>query len=180
MAYTLENFCNDTRQTLTTKSGYDSREEVRQNLEKLLTNTDFISEHCGPDAENGVHTLFEDNDLGFCVLAHIRGDEPRKESPPHDHGPSWAVYGQAIEFTDMVEWTRRDDGKKKGHAELERSKHYRLDPPHAGLYDIGAIHSINPAPNSRYIRVTGTDLTKIDRLRYKPDSNQVEVGHPSG
>ncbi len=180
MAYTLDDFCNDARAALTSKPGHAGRDEVRQHLEQLLTNQDFLDEHCGPNAEDGVHTLFEDKELGFCVLAHIRGDEPRKESPPHDHGPSWAIYGQATEFTDMADWVRQDDGGQEGRAELERTKDYRLDPMHAGLYDIGDIHSINPAPNSRYIRVTGTDLTKIQRLRFEPDANQVRVGHPNG
>ena len=180
MAYTLDDFCNDARTALTSKPGHAGRDEDRQHLEQLLTNDDFLAAHCGPSAESGIHTLFEDKELGFCVLAHIRGDEPRKESPPHDHGPAWAIYGQATEFTDMAEWTRQDDGGREGHADLERTKEYRLDPAHAGLYDIGEIHSINPAPNARYIRVTGTDLTKIDRLRFEPDTKQVRVGHPTG
>ncbi len=180
MAHTLEEFCNDARSALKSKPGHAGRDQVRQHLEQLLANKDFLDEPCSPDAENGIHTLFEDKELWFCVLAHIRGDEPRKESPPHDHGSSWAIYGQATEFTDMSEWERKDEGGQEGHAELERRKEYRLDPAHAGLYDIGEIHSINPALNARYVRVTGTDLTRIQRLRFDPDAKQVRVGHPNG
>ena len=38
------------------------------------------------------HVLYEDPELGFCILAHNYAGS--KESPPHDHGPSWAIYGQ--------------------------------------------------------------------------------------
>ena len=38
--------------------------------------------------------LYKDPDLKgpFCILAHVYRGE--KNSNPHDHGPSWAVYGQ--------------------------------------------------------------------------------------
>ena len=46
--------------------------------------------------------LYEDPQLGFCVLAHsYKGP---KNSPPHDHGPSWAIYGQAKGETEMTDY----------------------------------------------------------------------------
>ena len=56
----------------------------------------------------GTRKLYEDKDLGFVVLAHCNA-KPHK-SPPHDHGPSWAVYGQALKHTDMSEFRRLDGG----------------------------------------------------------------------
>lgn len=175
MAYTLEDFCSEARNSLTSEPGRDGLEEVRQHLEKLLSNKDFVAKHLGPNSKNGTRKLFEDKDNGFCILAHLRGDQPAKESPPHDHGSSWAIYGQATEYSDIADWERRDDGGQEGHAELERVKDYRLDQACAHIYDIGDIHSVNPAPNARFIRVTGTDLTKVERLRFEPDAEQV---HP--
>ena len=60
MTYTLDDFCNDTRTALISNPGHAGRDEVRQHLEQLLKNKEFLDEYCGPDAENGVHTLFED------------------------------------------------------------------------------------------------------------------------
>ena len=77
---------------------------MRKNLERLLENKDFVAQTCGEDAPLGLKVLYEDKDLGFQVLAHVN-DKARK-SPPHDHGASWAIYGQAIKHTDMIEWER--------------------------------------------------------------------------
>ncbi len=40
------------------------------------------------------------------------------EGGPHDHGASWAIYGQAVRYTDMTEWTRVDDGSKNCFAKV--------------------------------------------------------------
>ena len=61
MAYDLEEFCADCRNALTADDGDGGREEIRQNLEKLLSNPDFVAANCGPDAETGVHTLYHDD-----------------------------------------------------------------------------------------------------------------------
>ena len=104
MAYTLEEFCADCRAAITTDNGPDGREVIRGKLEQLLANQDFVNATLGPDAELGVHTLYKDEDYEFVVLAHI--NEKANSSPPHDHGNSWAVYGQATEYTDMSEYRR--------------------------------------------------------------------------
>ena len=61
----------------------------------------------GPSAYARVHGLLA-SPLGFVVLAHCN-PKPHK-SPPHDHGSSWAVYGQAVRHTDMSEYKRLDGG----------------------------------------------------------------------
>src|SRR5690348_1016472 len=93
MAYDLEQFIADCRSSLTRDPGPPGREEVRSNLERLLANSDFVRKYCGDDAPRGVNVLHEDPKLGFQVLAHI--NEKARVSPPHDHGRSWAIYGQA-------------------------------------------------------------------------------------
>ena len=174
----LESFAAECHRILKSDSGLSGIEAVSKKLEPLLLDADFIATHLGPDNDSQRTVLYEDSELGFCILAHVF--KGASSAPPHDHGVAWAIYGQATEFTDMSEWERKDEGGQEGHAELERRKEYRLDPAHAGLYDIGEIHSINPALNARYVRVTGTDLTRIQRLRFDPDAKQVRVGHPNG
>ncbi len=162
MAYDLDQFVADCRAILKRDGGPQGREDVRAHLERLLANTDFIAATCSDGAPAGLKVLYEDKDLGFQVLAHIN-DKARK-SPPHDHGASWAIYGQATKYTDMIEWERTDGGGDR--AELKEVKRYRLNPGQAGIYQNGAIHSIDYPDRARFIRVTGTNLDKINRVRF--------------
>ena len=164
MSYTLDQFIGDCRTTLRRDPGPAGRETVRLNLERLLANQDFIREYCGDDQPRGLKLLYEDTELGFQVLAHI--NDKARVSPPHDHGHSWAIYGQATKYTDMIEWAR-EDGADAMHAKLKPVKKYRLLPGHAGIYQDGRIHSIDYPDNSRFVRVTGTDLDKITRVRFE-------------
>ena len=162
MAYELQQFIDDTRAALRQDPGPAGRETVRQNLERLLANGNFVAKTCGDDAPLGLQVLYEDKELGFQVLAHVN-DKARK-SPPHDHGESWAIYGQAKLWTDMIEWKREDDGRDPKHARLTPEKKYRLEPGHAGIYQDGKIHSIDYPDKSRFVRVTGTNLDRIARI----------------
>jgi hypothetical protein len=145
---------------------------VRVDLERLLSNPDFISKYCGDDQPRGLKVLYEDPKLGFQVLAHI--NDKARVSPPHDHGESWAIYGQATKYTDMSEWERADDGSDPRHAKLKLKKKYRLTPGHAGVYQDGAIHSIDYPDHARFVRVTGTNLDKIKRIKIDPNTGAVE------
>ena len=164
MTYTLEAFVKDTQAALAGDGGPAGREKVRQLLEKLLANRQFVDEAVGPKAPMGTRKLYEDKNLGFVVLAHCNA-KPHK-SPPHDHGSSWAVYGQAIKHTDMSEFRRLDAGTGAGAAKLEKTRSYRLEPGHAGVYDVGAIHAIDYPEGSRFVRVTGRDLDHVQRLKF--------------
>ena len=174
MPYELQQFIDDTRNALKRDPGPGGRESVRVNLERLLANKDFVAKTCGEDVPAGLKVLYEDKDLGFQVLAHIN-DKARK-SPPHDHGASWAIYGQAEKYTDMIEWARAGGDDK--HAELKEVKRYRLNPGQAGIYQDGAIHSIDYPDYARFIRVTGTNLDKINRMRVDLKTGEVHQMTP--
>ncbi|HEX5509686.1 MAG TPA: hypothetical protein VFX37_14385 [Pseudolabrys sp.] len=171
MAYTLDQFIAETRSILSRDSGPAGREQVRVHLEKLLNNQDFVREYCGDDAPQGLKVLYEDPKLGFQILAHI--NDKARVSPPHDHGASWAIYGQATQYTDMTEYERADkpDGK---HADLKPIRKYRLNPGHAGIYQDGTIHSIDYPDMARFIRVTGTNLDKIDRVKFDSKTGEIQ------
>jgi len=174
MAYELNEFIADCRAILSRDPGPAGREDVRQRLERLLANQAFVAATCGEDVPTGLKVLYEDKDLGFQVLAHVN-DKARK-SPPHDHGASWAIYGQATRHTDMIEWAREDDGPDK--AKLKPVKKYRLLPGHAGIYQDGTIHSIDYPDSARFIRVTGTNLDNIQRVRFDLASGKVHQMTP--
>jgi len=172
MPYTLEAFCADCRRTLADDPGPAGRERVRALLERLIADPEFVASYVGPDAPAGRRTLYEDKDLGFVVLAYVQAEPHR--SPPHDHGPSWAVYGQVAEWTDMTEYARTA-GEGGGPAALERTSHYRLAPGQAGLYDGSAVHAIDYPAGARFVRVTGTDLDRVARLRYDTAAGRAVV-----
>ena len=176
MAYDLDQFISDCRTILAHDGGSGGREQVRVQLEKLLANQDFVREYCGEDAPRGLKVLYEDPKLGFQILAHI--NDKARVSPPHDHGASWAIYGQAALWTDMTEWKREDDGKDPKHAKLKPAKKYRLTPGKAGIYQDGKIHSIDYPDKSRIVRVTGVNLDKINRIRIDLKTGEVHQMTP--
>lgn len=176
MAYNLDRFIADCRSALKRDPGPAGREQVRAKLEELLRNKAFIDEYCSDDVPRGLKVLYEDPELKFQILAHI--NDKARVSPPHDHGESWAIYGQATKYTDMIEWEREDDGKDPKHAKLKPAKKYRLNPGNAGIYQDGKIHSIDYPDYARFIRVTGTNLDNITRIRIDLKSGEVHQMTP--
>jgi hypothetical protein len=174
MPYDLDQFIADCRSVLSRDGGPAGREEVRQKLERLLGNQDFVREYCGDAVPSGLNLLYEDKELGFQILAH--NNDKARVSPPHDHGASWAIYGQATKYTDMIEWDRVDGGGDK--AELKPVKKYRLTPGKAGIYQDGKIHSIDYPDKARFVRVTGTNLDNINRVRFDLKTGEVHQMTP--
>jgi len=172
MSYDLEQFITEVRVTLRRGSGAAELEDVRQRLAKLLSNAAFVERTCGAGAEGGLHRLHVDGELGFEVLAHV--NQKARKSPPHDHGKSWAIYGQAIGYTDMTEYRRVDDGSDPEQARLEQTRRYRLNPGEVGIFAGSAIHAIDYPDKSRFIRVTGTNLDAIERVAYDEQSGRIK------
>ena len=182
MSYSLDDFCSDGRDLMARNNNREGRDKMRQNLEKLLVDADFQAEYLEHDRTTGLEQIYEDPDYGFCVLIYNM-DEPRT-SPPHDHGSSWAVYGQAREHTDMTVWRRTDPDGGDDKANLEAVETFRLTPGKAGLFDIGDIHSIDYPAKAKFVRVTGTDMNAETRLVYDTETGKVSkvehVGTGSG
>jgi predicted metal-dependent enzyme (double-stranded beta helix superfamily) len=170
--YEFDQFIKDVRTTLRRGSGPAELEDVRKRLATLLANSSFVRRTCGPAATGGLHRLHVDGELGFEVLAHV--NEKARKSPPHDHGASWAIYGQAIGYTDMSEYRRVDDGSNSEQAKLERTRQYRLNPGEVGVFAGSAIHAIDYPDKSRFIRVTGTNLDAIERVAYDEQTGQIK------
>src|SRR5262245_59336121 len=175
MTYNLDQFISDCRSILARDPGPAGREEVRVRLESLLREEEFLRAYCSDDAPRGLKVLYEDAELGFQVLAHI--NDKARVSPPHDHGASWAIYGQATKYTEMTEWERVDTGTG-GKAELRPTSKYKLLPGHAGIYQDGKIHSIDYPDYARFVRVTGTNLDNINRVRFDLDTGKVHQMTP--
>jgi hypothetical protein len=161
MAYSLEDFAADCRAALQSDSGPGGRDSVRQHLQRALRDESFIATHLGPEATKERNIIYEDADLGFCICAHIY-DKP-KQGNPHDHGPTWAIYGQAAGETEMTDWRMvvPPQGEKPGKVEMVRT--YRLKPGDAHVYEAGDIHAPYRDAPTRLIRIEGENTDKIER-----------------
>lgn len=172
MTYSLENFCDDVRAILSATDNPAGRDKVRQKLELLLDDDAFCAEYVSSDESSGLRQIYQDPGLDFCVLAYNMGDA--RTSPPHDHGTSWAVYGQAAGYTDMTIW----DAEEGREGNIKPIRTFRLEPGQAGLFDIREIHSIQYPAGSKFVRITGTDMSKETRRVFDPETGAVrEIEH---
>ena len=174
MSYSLSDFCIDARAILLEHDDHSGRESIRQKLELLLRDAAFCAAYVGPDNDAGVIQIFEDPDLHFCVLAYNMAEA--RTSPPHDHGESWAVYGQAAGYTDMTIWSavqRQEGGDADSAGNIEPVRTFRLEPGQAGLFDVREIHSIQYTGGAKFVRVTGVDMSRESRRVFDPDTGTV-------
>jgi predicted metal-dependent enzyme (double-stranded beta helix superfamily) len=161
MSQSLKKFAKECNAILTKTPGPEGREQIRRALEKVLKNPAFVAEHLGPDNDEPRKILYEDPHLKFCIVAHVHNGA--KDSKPHDHGRSWAIYGQAAGKTTMTEWkvVRPRTGDKP--ATVEPEKVYDLDPGMAVLYEIGHVQSPSRSGPTRLIRIEGENLDFVRR-----------------
>ena len=109
--------------------------------------------------------LYEDPKLGFCILAHVYTG--KKESNPHDHGPSWAIYGQARGETVMSDWALVEKAAPDKPGKVRLATSYTLKPGMAHVYNEGDLHSPRRDGPTRLIRIEGTNMEKVRRLAYE-------------
>jgi hypothetical protein len=165
MAYELKDFAADCRKALLADPGPAGREKVRQYVEKALKDQTFVETHLGAKADSEREILYEDPDLGFCILAHVY--KGAKGSSPHDHGPSWAIYGQARGVTQMTDWSLLERPKEGAPGKVKRVRTYDLRPGVAHLYNEGELHSPYRAGDTRLIRIEGKNMAKIKRDKFE-------------
>ncbi|HEY6431340.1 MAG TPA: hypothetical protein VIZ17_05110 [Acetobacteraceae bacterium] len=164
MAITLDEFAGRCRQALREHPGPEGRGKVCALVQDALKDKAFVEAHIDPDGPER-KVLYEDPELGFTILAHSY--HGAKNSKPHDHGPSWAIYGQASGETIMTDWEclERPTGTKPGKARWVRD--YTLAPGMAYLYEPGVLHSPRRDGSTRLLRIEGVNMDKVRRLPYE-------------
>ena len=167
MKTTLEEFSRQCHDLLTAEPGPSGREKVCTALEAVLKDLDFVAANLG-EGTSTRQVLYEDPELGFCVLAHAY--EGASESSPHDHGPAWAIYGQARGETEMTEWEVVEAATPDRAGKVRKLKTYALTPGKACLYNEGQLHSPRREGATRLIRIEGMNMDGVKRLRYEPVS----------
>ena len=81
----------------------------------------------------------------------------------------------------MSEFERLDNETREGIAELKMVSEYRLTPGLAGMFGPRQIHAIHFVEGSRFIRITGTDLSRITTRKFDMAEGTVtEVPPTSG
>jgi predicted metal-dependent enzyme (double-stranded beta helix superfamily) len=133
-------------------------------LEQALQDESFVAAFLA-DATPERQILYEDQEIGFCILAHVY--HGAKDSPPHDHGPSWAIYGQARGETDMTDWQLLQPATESTPGKARPARSYKLAPGAVHLYNEGDLHSPSRSRPTALIRIEGRDMTKVRRLRYE-------------
>ena len=165
MAYTLELFSSACRRLLAEHPGVAGRRKVCDLVKDVLKDEAFLAAHLRDDTPER-HVIYEDKELGFCILAHVYTGA--KQSSPHDHGPTWAIYGQARGETEMSDWALVEPAAESKPGKVRHVRRYTLTPGMAYLYNEGDLHSPARSGPTRLIRIEGMNMDKVRRLAYQP------------
>ena len=166
MSYTLEEFAADCRAALQADPGPAGREKVRQCVSRACQDADFVATHLGPDNTTERQVVYEDPDLGFCILVHAY--DGAKTSPPHDHASTWAIYGQAAGVTMMTDWEAVEPPHDGQPGKVKAVRTYQLKPGDAHVYHEGDLHSPGRDGPTRLVRIEGMNMSGVKRDSYRP------------
>lgn len=164
MEFTLDSFASECRGILKADPGPAGRDKVRAVVQEVLKDEKFLATYLNentPDRE----VIYEDPELGFCICAHLNRDA--REANPHDHGSSWAIYGQAFGETEMSDWEVIEPAAEGKPGKVRRAKVYVLKPGMAHIYNEGDVHSPKRVTTTGLIRIEGKNTQKMKRLAYK-------------
>ena len=161
MPYTLDQFAADCRTALQDGEGPDAYEAVRRCVETALKDANFVADHVPESATEPRRIIYEDPDLGFCICAHSYTDA--KQGSPHDHGPTWAIYGQAAGETEMTDWEIVEPSKDGAPAKVKQVRSYKMVAGDAHVYAPGDVHAPYRDAPTRLIRIEGTNTDHVER-----------------
>jgi hypothetical protein len=164
MGYSLDEMAGEMRRIIAADPGPEGRKKVCALVQKACSDSEFVAKHLPADGPER-KILYEDPEYGFCILAHVY--HGAKESSPHDHGPTWAIYGQAVGETIMSDWDKLTPASEDGPGTVRLRRSYTLTPGMAYVYNEGDLHSPRREGSTRLIRIEGRDVTKIQRFPYR-------------
>ena len=164
MSVSLEKLSAACHDALAANPGVEGRKRVCALIQEALKDAEFVAAHLGDDVPER-KILYEDPELGFCILGHV--NQGARESKPHDHGPSWAIYGQASGETIMSDWEMVEPASEAKPGRVRLVREYSLTPGMAHVYNEGDLHSPRRNGPTRLIRVEGRNLEKVRRLAYE-------------
>lgn len=164
MSHTLEQFAAQCHDYIKAEPGPAGRKKVAALLQEVLKDRQFIDKHV--DSSVGERKIiYEDAEFGFCILAHDYTDA--KTSGPHDHGHSWAIYGQARGETEMRDYQLLESASADKPGKVKHVRTYKLTPGIAHVYNEGDLHSPKREGPTSLIRIEGTNMTKVKRFKFE-------------
>lgn len=169
MSWTLEQFVAACRNALRGDPGPAGRQKVCALVQDVLKDQAFVDRYIPADGPER-KVLYEDPEQGFTILAHTY--QGAKGSQPHDHGPSWAIYGQAAGQTIMTDWECLARPTETAAGRARRIRDYTLTPGMAHLYEPGALHSPRREAATRLLRIEGINLDRVKRQPYEAVESQ--------
>lgn len=152
MSHTIESFSQQVRNTLLADPGPAGRENVRVLLEAVVKDSEFARQQLGDDQPQR-RVLYQDPDLGFAILGHVFKEARRTQ--PHDHGISWAIYGQVSGETIMDGWDIVEPATPEKPGKVKLRDSIRLKPGAARVYNEGEIHSPRRDGPAKLVRIEG-------------------------
>ena len=163
MGYTLDQFAADCKAALKADPGPGGMEKCRDFVSKACKDAAFVKEFLPENPDKERRVIYEDPDLGFCICAHVYNDA--KQGSPHDHGPTWAIYGQAMGETSMTDWDIVEPAAGDKPAKVKLGRTYKLVPGDAHVYPVGAVHAPYRDAPTRLIRIEGKDTMNLKRTK---------------
>ena len=167
MPHTLDSLAARIREIVQTEDNPTGREKVAALLRDALKDRPFV-EACFDATSPERRLLYEDPQLSFCILAHRYTNA--RNSPPHGHGNSWAIYGQADGETVMTDWQLVDAASPDKPGTVKKLRQYTLTPGCSHVYNEGDLHAPSRAGPTRLIRIEGTNLERVPRQTYVAQS----------
>ncbi len=167
MPYTLTQLAADIRAALKGSADRAAKEKVCAIVSRALSDEAFVATHL-KDRASGAdprEVLYEDPELGFCICGHVYTGPAY--GTPHDHGSSWAIYGQAAGVTEMTDWRIVKQGSGAEPTLVEPERTYLMHPGDAHFYDVGAVHSPRRDAPVKLIRIEGSNLDRVKRSNIK-------------
>lgn len=165
MAYTLEALASDIKSALQRDPSPAGKQAVCKLVSRALLDQDFVAKHLTADQCKPRKVLYEDPELGFCICGHVH--EGAAATAPHDHGSSWAIYGQAVGATEMTDWKIVKKSEGEGPTLVSADRVYTLNPGDCHFYDVGNVHSPKRVAATKLIRVEGKNLDHVKRSHIK-------------
>ena len=161
--YTLEQLAADARAAMDADPGPGGRDGLRACVARACADPEFVAA-VFEDNRDDRRVIYEDEKHGFVILAHYF--EGARESMPHDHGISWAIYGQADGVTVMTDWEKVEEPAGDEPGQVVKAREYEMTPGAAYLYNEGDLHSPSRADTTRLIRVEGPGINDVKRDSY--------------
>jgi hypothetical protein len=167
MTYTLEQFAADIREALKADQSSAAKRKICGFVSRSLNDPVFLATYLKDRAPNANprEILYEDSELGFCICGHVY--DGAANGSPHDHGSSWAIYGQAVGVTEMTDWKIIEKGEAGKPSLAEPVRTYVMNPGDAHFYDVADVHSPRRAAPVKLIRIEGKNLDHVKRSNIK-------------